>query len=312
MRLTFIRLLFFISICLLTKYSIAGAGVNTSRPVTLTATISIKNSGDTLLNGYTQRLTIPANDHAQQRLLSINYKYPDDYTLRRHDNGVDNYMQFKWDIPPRSHWVREIAFQLRLTPFNHNRDPIPKSAKAGSAFLAPSEYVESNSTEIQAIAQQLRNTYSSPAQQLLAAFQYPQNSLRYKQMANKGALFALHSGIGDCTEYAAVFVALSRALGIPARMTSEFNFSESRSFTAPNHHAAEAYLDGAWIPVDPNLALQPSLGYGFGYGAATKVILKRGDSWTWSNNIPGTSKAYRDQHVTVDILWSISSSDLPN
>lgn len=290
----------------------AAADTSTERLVTLRATLNVKNTGDVPLNSYIQRLTIPADDHAQQRLLRIEYPYPDSYAIHPHPNGVDSYMQFRWDILPRSQLIREIDFHLRVTAFDHKQKPITQSAKAGSNLLAPSEYVESDSTEIQTIAQQIKAANTTPLQQLLAAFQYPQKTLRYKQMENRGALFALHSGTGDCTEYAAVFVALSRALGIPARMISEFNFAESGAFTHPNHHAAEAYLDGAWIPVDPNLALQPSLGYGFGYGATTKVILKRGDTWTWSNSIPGTSRAYRARHVAVDIHWRISPLDLPN
>jgi len=294
-------------LCLGAAVSLAEPAPVAERLVTLKATITVKNTGDIPLDNYSHRLTIPANDHAQQRLLRIEYPHKDGYTLRPHKNGIDHYMKFKWDIPPRSQWVREITFHLRVTPFDHKVKPIPKSTGNSADFLMPSEYIESNSTEIQTIARQIRHKYASQAQQLLAAFQYPQENLRYKLMANKGALFALHNGIGDCTEYAAVFIGLSRALGIPARMTSEFNFSESKSFPEPNHHAAEAYFDGAWIPVDPNLALQPSLGYGFGHGTNTKIVLKRGDSWTWSNSMPKTSRAYRSQYVDTDIRWSISS-----
>jgi transglutaminase-like putative cysteine protease len=141
---------------------------------------------------------------------------------------------------------------------------------------------------------------------LRAAYAYPQSRLRYTRMDNKGALFALRTGMGDCTEYAAVFIGVARALGIPARMTSEFNFADERSFSAPNHHAAEAYFDGAWVPVDPNLALDPKLGYGFGVGGVNKVVLKRGDSWVWSNSIPGVSKNYREQYVKVETRWMVT------
>ncbi len=286
----------------------AGADAAGEQLVALKATITVKNAGDLPLDSYIQRLTIPANDHAQQQLLRIEYPYPDQYTLRPHDNGVDHYMKFKWDVPPRSQLSRAITFHLRLTPFDHTQTSIRKSDSGGNAFLTPSRFVESEAGEVLAIARTIRHTYSSPERQLFAAFQYPQRNLRYTTLDNKGALYALKHGSGDCTEYAALFVAIARALGIPARMTSEFNFSKDRSFDAPNHHAAEAYLDGAWIPVDPNLALDPSLGYGFGHGTASKVVLQRGDSWTWSNSIPKTSKTYRDRNIEVTLRWTISSA----
>lgn len=286
----------------------AAPAETTERLVALKATITVRNNGDIPLAPYIHRLTIPANDHAQQRLLRIEYPYKDGYAIRPHDNGVDHYMKFKWEVPPHSQLRRDITFHLRLTPFDHDLKPLPKSSSGGPDFLLPSAYVESDARQIINIAEKIRQSHPTPHQQLLAAFRYPQTSLRYREIDNRGALFALQNGIGDCTEYAAIFVAIARALGIPARMTSEFNFATDRSFPVPNHHAAEAYLDGAWIPVDPNLALDPALGYGFGTGAANKIVLKRGDSWVWSNSSPKTPKTYSERQVEINIRWRIGDS----
>lgn len=288
---------------LLTVANPAAAG----KLVILKAIVSVKNNGDTPLNPYYYRLTIPAGDHAQQQLLRIDYPYPEKYVLRPHANGVDHYMKFKWEIPPHTQLVREISFSLRLEPFDYRVKPLRQAPAGGKAFLTPSLHVESDAPEISAIAQRIQRGHPTPEQQLLAAYEYPQKNLRYRNIDNQGALFALRHGIGDCTEYAAIFIAIARNLGIPARMTSEFHFSTDKSFSAPNHHAAEAHLNGAWIPVDPNLALDSALGYGFGYGTERKIVLKRGDSWTWSNSMPKTSQAYRSQYVDTDIRWSISS-----
>jgi transglutaminase-like putative cysteine protease len=94
-------------------------------------------------------------------------------------------------------------------------------------------------------------------------------------------------------------------MGVPARLTSEFLFSKHNEFSEPNHHAAEVYLDGHWIPVDPNLALESSLGYGFGRSAVSKVVLKRDGSWVWSSRVPGVSKQYRDESIDVSMHWDI-------
>ena len=93
-------------------------------------------------------------------------------------------------------------------------------------------------------------------------------------------------------------------MGFPARMTSEFLFTEHREFSQPNHHAAEVYLNGRWIPVDANLALDPKFGYGFGSGAHSKIVLNRNSVWVWSNLWPrGVSK--RPGKVDVDMQWTI-------
>ncbi|MBN1809882.1 MAG: transglutaminase domain-containing protein [Planctomycetes bacterium] len=56
----------------------------------------------------------------------------------------------------------------------------------------------------------------------------------------------VHRG-GDCTEYAAVTVALLRKAGIPARMAFGLVF-DGKSFQF--HAWAEAYTEGRWVPAD--------------------------------------------------------------
>jgi hypothetical protein len=65
-----------------------------------------------------------------------------------------------------------------------------------------------------------------------------------------GALFALKNGYGECGDYAALFVALCRASGIPARpVVGRWAMPENGSY----HVWAEFYLqDVGWVPVDPS------------------------------------------------------------
>jgi len=104
-----------------------------------------------------------------------------------------------------------------------------------------------------------------------------------------------------------VFVALARAMGYPARLTSEFNFSEDSEFDQPNHHAAEVFMGGQWIPVDPNLGTDNKSDYGFGVTGLHKIVLKRDGSWVWSSSSRGVAKAYREGNVAVQLRWSIQN-----
>lgn len=68
--------------------------------------------------------------------------------------------------------------------------------------------------------------------------------------AYSNAKEALETGRGDCTEHAILFVALARALGIPARV------AVGVAYWPPGggfgwHAWAEVYADGDWIAVDP-------------------------------------------------------------
>jgi transglutaminase-like putative cysteine protease len=65
----------------------------------------------------------------------------------------------------------------------------------------------------------------------------------------------LRTRVGDCNEHTALYVALARSLGIPARIAVGLVFTRGAFY----YHAwPEVYLDegnrrGVWLPVDPTL-----------------------------------------------------------
>jgi transglutaminase-like putative cysteine protease len=68
------------------------------------------------------------------------------------------------------------------------------------------------------------------------------------------ALAVLHSRRGDCNEHAQLFVALVRALGIPARVASGLLYLNGKFY----YHAwAEVWL-GTWVAVDPTFGQFPA------------------------------------------------------
>lgn len=279
------------------------AGTAAARELALTATVTVENRSDTPISPYVHRLTIPADVPPRQELLSIDYPYDDPFTIKTHKNGVDRYAEFRWTVPAGRTESRAITFHLRLAPYR--AEEVPATEEPGPRYLQPSHLVESDDSAFAPVAAAIRRNFTETESQLRAAFLYPQWTLDYERQPNRGALFALRNRSGDCTEYAALFVALARQLGVPARMTAEFLFpGERREFDLPNHQAAEVYLNDRWLPVDPNLATEPDYGYGFGYGGTDKILLKRGESWTWSNWMPGTAPP-REQRG-VDIRWSLA------
>jgi transglutaminase-like putative cysteine protease len=68
---------------------------------------------------------------------------------------------------------------------------------------------------------------------------------------DRGALYALTHRQGDCTEYAHLVVALSRANNIPARMIGGY-VTEHDIVPKPQdyHNWAEVFLKGVWRIVD--------------------------------------------------------------
>lgn len=134
-------------------------------------------------------------------------------------------------------------------------------------YLSPETKIESNAPEIKAIAQDIINQVGNEDKAAIAraAFDYTRQTLKYNMSVpsvNQGALSALKNGAGSCVEFASLFVAISRAAGVPARIVNGF-----ADKTAPlskanliadldcRHQWAEFFLEGkGWIPVDPTLS----------------------------------------------------------
>lgn len=283
------------------------AGIN----VTLEAEITVTNDTDRPVEGYVHRIAVPVEGHMQQRLLAIRHDTVSEFQRKPFKHGAGDYVELEWDIPANSSSKKKVYFDLMVSSYslsqNSARELPGTSSRVDTpdrVYLQPAEYIESDNDQILKLAHHIQRTYSEPEAQLRAAFLTPQQMIHYRRQSTRGALYAVSARQGDCTEYAALFVAIARAMGFPARMTSEFLFTENRTFSQPNHHAAEVYLEDRWVPVDANLALDPKFGYGFGQGAHSKIVLNRNSVWVWSNLWPrGVSK--RRGNVDVDMQWEI-------
>ena len=85
---------------------------------------------------------------------------------------------------------------------------------------------------------------------------------------NMGAIAALRHGEGVCEDFAALFVYLCRAVGIPARMVygyadpAIFQQEGTLSLHTYRHAWVEFYTGGKWLPADPAFRYFGSLPFG--------------------------------------------------
>ena len=68
------------------------------------------------------------------------------------------------------------------------------------------------------------------------------------------ALRTLHRGAGDCNEHAHLYVALSRAAGIPARVAAGLAFVGGKFY----YHAWPEVFLQQWVAVDPTFGQFPA------------------------------------------------------
>ncbi|MBN1141611.1 MAG: transglutaminase domain-containing protein [Deltaproteobacteria bacterium] len=107
--------------------------------------------------------------------------------------------------------------------------------------------------EIAALAQQVAARGEGDVTKRL--FDWVTANIRYGGASgrDRGALHALKSGEGDCTDMALLFSALCRAQGIPSRTVGGFVCERNTNLSAASYHNwAEFFRHGRWWIADPS------------------------------------------------------------
>jgi transglutaminase-like putative cysteine protease len=138
--------------------------------------------------------------------------------------------------------------------------------RSNSAYLAPEPLIESDAPEIIAEAQRAVAGVSSPRDRAERLTRYVNALLEKKPTISiPSALEVLRTKIGDCNEHTALYVAMARAAGIPARIAVGLVYMRGAQGAFYYHAWPEVYLDegngrGLWLPVDPTLNQFPADG----------------------------------------------------
>jgi hypothetical protein len=164
-----------------------------------------------------------------------------------------------------AHYKLSISKQY----FGYQRDQFPQEQKIPNdvrrAYLGDSPGIQTRCKEVRQLLGQLAGDAKHPwdLAQKFAAW-IPRN-IRPQIGPFTGVAAALENRLGDCAEMSAVFVALCRAAGIPARLV-----------WVPNHNWSEFYLtdkqgQGHWIPA------HTACYFWFGWTGVHELVLQKGD-----------------------------------
>jgi hypothetical protein len=136
------------------------------------------------------------------------------------------------------------------------------------------KYIEASDPLIIQKAQELADANNNPYKSARSFYDWVREHTYWKAVYGlKGALFTLQNGYGECGDYSALFCALCRASGIPARPVVGFWASSG----TPCHVWAEFYIEGCgWIPVDPSVGDDRMPDYYFGNLDNNRLIFSKG------------------------------------
>jgi len=284
---------------------------STARLIELTAVIKTTNESGTSVDRFIFRVTVPPSDMAHQRVMLPLVRHA---VCKTHKNEIDQYLELGLEVPRQSTVTHDVKFLVLLLPADYTRTRPSQSQREVdlSRYLRPSRLIESDAPEVRTVADSLFAGKSSQVEKAKAAYEYPAKVLKFKPQPAAGALKALQTGSGDCTEFAALFCALCRSGGIAARMTGVFNLGTKREMTVsqPNHNAAEVFLAGlGWVPADPNLGGgRYDRAVGFAKTGNSVVLLNREGAWVWSTWLPpdGFAAGSAPPVVKTDLSWRLS------
>ena len=125
-------------------------------------------------------------------------------------------------------------------------------------YLNPTEYMDSDNPEIIKIASQIAEGQDDLFKLENDLANYVKNNVKYNLSTataevTQKASWVLKNKVGVCDEITTLFIAMNRAIGVPARYVSGVAYTNSPLFSEPwgSHAWAEVYFpEYGWVPFD--------------------------------------------------------------
>jgi transglutaminase-like putative cysteine protease len=132
---------------------------------------------------------------------------------------------------------------------------VPVLDTAFTRYLAAEPLVQSDDPRIQAQARQIigRERRAGPVAELLNRWVY-ENLKKEITISVPSAVQVLEDRRGDCNEHTVLFVALARAVGLPARTGAGLVYLRGHFY----YHAWPEIWLGQWVAVDPTFGQFPA------------------------------------------------------
>ncbi|RLE77879.1 MAG: hypothetical protein DRJ56_01405 [Thermoprotei archaeon] len=168
-------------------------------------------------------------------------------------------------LPPRGSLTVTVRYAVVLSavyyePTNATLQQLRSLPEELASYVRPEPYIESDASEIVSEARRITSGASSVYEACALIANFTSSYIRYDASVkyDRGALWAYRNRRGACGHYARLYVALARALGIPARVVCGFSLPYAefgRVYVIRSTHAwALAYVPGhGWVPVEPQL-----------------------------------------------------------
>ena len=234
------------------------ASVERTQAYTVRQTISLVNTGEhkpAKQNLWVALIRdLPPYQQVASRKIS-----PKTYTIFSDEYG-NQYAEFDLSDHPAGTTINvEISYEVSVNEIAYDLSTC--DGDLPEEFTQPELHIESANPQIISLAEQLSKGKKTACEQVRGFYDYAGDELIYtynRQDWGAQATFGLMGS--DCSEYADLVIALSRAEGIPARYYEGLLYLKNSSVDkdediAQTEHAwLDAYLPGiGWSAIDPTL-----------------------------------------------------------
>src|SRR5262245_37992460 len=244
-----------VTVCLVLPISVRGqapAG-QTAETRRVSFTLSYRITGQPGTEKAVVTALVPKSIDGRQKILKVKYSQRPE---REFEEKGNKYARFVLLEPAGVHTVTmdvdAALYRYDLTVASKRKKGEPENKERLKPWLAQEKFIEKDAPEIQQAAKSITGTDEIETLQNIMAF--VNRKVRYSGFddTDRGALWALKNGRGDCTEYSDLFAALCRAKNIPARVWEGFLTNEVQRGDTAKHIRVEAYTRKyGWVPFDP-------------------------------------------------------------
>ncbi len=200
----------------------------------------------------TLTVLVPRDMPGQQKILKLTYSHT---PAREFEEFGNKYAVFVLEPPPPNAVIKvDVAAEIHGFDLDQIDKVKPRLEKKDNLkrYLVHEAYLEKDAQEIIDVAKNIQG--KDEIALLRNIMKFVGGTLRRGPYDSKdrGALWALNVKVGDCTEFADLFVALCRAKGIPARVCEGYVTHDVQNVDTPKHNWVEAYTEKyGWLSIDP-------------------------------------------------------------
>lgn len=236
---------------------------------TVVQTENLSNPTKQEFKDFTIRVTLMDTEQPPYQVFLGEQFDPKPQEIYRNSNGTRIGIWKIKDLQPgqkmqlvQKYVVRNFAIEFQLD----SSSGLGKYKNVPMRYLLPEPGIAVGSPEILSYAKEVVGNNINPYDVSRALFADINQRLTYApgKNANKGSLNALKTGEGVCDDYAALFVASARSLGVPSRWTAGYLYQpkikgkneilpDKSINLIPLRHAWPEFMlpRGGWVVLDP-------------------------------------------------------------